>query len=257
MAAKIRADEQLTALALVESRNKAQALIMRGQVEFFEDKSQIWKRVEKSGQQLPAGAAMRLTGQVDQYVGRGAYKLLQALKIWPEIVVQGKRCLDIGSSTGGFTQVLLEAGAEHVVALDVGTNQLHEKLRADARVFSLEKQHVLKMDEARWREVGHAPAFGILVSDLSFISLTKILEHAWPWLESGGHWVMLVKPQFELEPAKVPRGIVREARYREEALERVKSVILRCPGAQVCATVDCETPGAEGNTEYLLWAKKS
>lgn len=256
MAAKVRADERLVALSLVESRNKAQAFIMRGKVEFFEERSASWKAIEKSGQQIPEAAAMRLIGEEDKYVGRGAYKLLQALNTWTEIPVQGARCLDIGSSTGGFTQVLLEKGAQHVVALDVGTNQLHERLRGHAQVLSLEKQHVLKMDDARWAEVGVVPRFDILVSDLSFISLTKIIAHAWPWLKPGGSWVMLVKPQFELEPSKVPKGIVKDPKHRKEALDKVVGSILSCAGAVMGASVDCQTQGTEGNTEYLLWVKK-
>lgn len=257
MKSKSRADERLGQLSLVESRNKAQALIMRQKVEFYDQKTSTWKRVEKSGQQIPSDAAMRITGEEDQYVGRGAYKLLQALEEWPQIKTQGLRCLDIGSSTGGFTQVLLEKGAEFVLALDVGTNQLHEKLRSDSRVFSLEKQHVLKMDQARWKELNLEPSFDVIVSDLSFISLTKIIAHVWPWLAPGGHWVMLVKPQFELDPSKVPKGIVRDEKHRQEALEKVKASIFECSGAHVCATVDCKTQGTEGNTEFLLWATKN
>ncbi len=254
--AKVRADERLVALALVESRNKAQSMIMRSKVEFYEERSATWKPVEKSGHQISDQSAMRLVGDEDHYVGRGAYKLLQALKIWPQIKVAGARCLDIGSSTGGFTQVLLENGADHVVALDVGTNQLHEKLRNHPQVLSVEKQHVLKTDAARWAELGVDPNFDILVSDLSFISVTKVIAHVWPWLKNGGHWVMLVKPQFELEPAKVPRGIVKDEKHRKEALDKVLTSILSCAGAKVCATVDCETQGTEGNTEYLVWLTK-
>lgn len=253
---KVRADERLVSLSLVESRNKAQALIMCGKVQFYDARLSEWKPVIKAGQQLAADAALRLVGETDPYVGRGAYKLLQALNIWPQIKIQDTQCLDIGSSTGGFTQVLLERGATHVVALDVGTNQLHEKLRSDSRVLSVEKQHVLKMDDSRWRELNIVPCFDVLVTDVSFISLTKIFAHAWPWLKDGGHWVMLVKPQFELEPSKVPRGIVREEKYRVEALNKVKDSILTCPGAEVCASVNCDTQGSEGNTEYLLWVTK-
>ncbi|HVJ65983.1 MAG TPA: TlyA family RNA methyltransferase [Bdellovibrionota bacterium] len=256
-ASKVRADERLVHLALVESRNKAQALIMRGKVEYYDERAASWKAVEKAGQQISETAALRLVGEEDKYVGRGAYKLLQALESWPQIPSSGARCLDIGSSTGGFTQVLLERGATHVVALDVGTNQLHEKLRSHAGVLSLEKQHVLKMDEARWREVGIEPSFDIIVSDLSFISLTKIIPHAWAWLRDGGHWVMLVKPQFELEPSKVPRGIVKDPKHRKEALDKVVACILNCPLARVNASEDCRTQGAEGNTEYLLWVTKN
>jgi 23S rRNA (cytidine1920-2'-O)/16S rRNA (cytidine1409-2'-O)-methyltransferase len=256
MATKVRADERLVALSLVESRNKAQALIMRNKVEFYDEKNATWKAVEKAGHQILHHSSMRIVGEDDRYVGRGAYKLLQALKTWPEILVSGARCLDIGSSTGGFTQVLLEYGAEHVVALDVGTNQLHEVLRNDSRVLSVEKQHILKVDEARWAELQVQIPFDVFVSDLSFISVTKVIPHVWPWLKRGGHWVLLAKPQFELEPAKVPRGIVKDQKHRKEALDKVKNSILSCTGAKICAAVDCETQGAEGNTEYLVWVTK-
>jgi len=253
---KIRADELLLSLSLVESRTKGQALIMAGEVEVFDSKKDQWSELKKAGQQLKKDTPLRLKTNKEQYVGRGAYKLLQAFDRWDAFRVQGHYCMDIGSSTGGFTQVLLEKGASKVIALDVGTNQLHEKMRADKRVVSIEKQHILKTDAAFWKSHSLEPSFDTYVSDLSFISLKKVIPHVWPWLKSGGSWLMLVKPQFELEKSKVPKGVVKNSDHRYEALKSVVDVVELCQGANVVGHEDSQTKGAEGNVEYLLWVQK-
>ncbi len=182
----------------------------------------------------------------------------KAFEVWPEILerTQDSVTLDIGSSTGGFTQVLLEKGARLVVALDVGTHQLHEKLRDDLRVLSLEQTHVLKVDDVFFKSKNLEFPFSLLVMDVSFISSTKVLRHAYDWLARGGYWVILVKPQFELEPKKLMRGIVKKPEYRLEALESV----IKLANELGCFKVigHCESPitGADGNVEYLLCLKK-
>ena len=165
--------------------------------------------------------------------------------------------MDIGSSTGGFTQVLLEAGAQNVVALDVGTHQLHERLRVNPKVVSLENTHVLRIEENFFREKNIALPFDLIVTDVSFISVKKILKHAAEWLVNGGYWIVLVKPQFELEPKKVPKGVVKNPEFRKQALQGVITLATELGCFRVLG--QCESPirGAEGNVEYLVCLQKS
>jgi 23S rRNA (cytidine1920-2'-O)/16S rRNA (cytidine1409-2'-O)-methyltransferase len=257
---KCRADQLLVEQGKVETRSKAQALILAGHVEYLS--ADKWKRVSKAGDQLLPGTEFRIDDPNLKDVGRGAQKLRGAFDLWPEISkhCEGASALDIGSSTGGFTQVLLEKGVSHVVALDVGTHQLHEKLRSNKKVLSLEQTHVLKINETFWLEksAGHSFEFpfGIMVMDVSFISSTKVLSHAHSWLVAGGYWIILVKPQFELEPKKLVRGIVKEPKYREEALESVIGLAKELGCFKVIGQSESPITGMDGNVEYLLCLKK-
>ena len=253
---KIRADQLLVEQKKVETRSRAQALILAGCVEYLSPKG--WQKVSKAGDQLHLDTEIRIDDPNLKDVGRGAQKLRHSFEVWPEILETtiGGLALDIGSSTGGFTQVLLEKGASRVVALDVGTHQLHEKLRSDERVLSLEQTHVLKIDDKFFESKEVKLPFDILVMDVSFISSTKVISHAFGWLKKNGYWVVLVKPQFELEPKKLVRGIVKEAQYRQEALDTV----IKLANTLGCFKVvgQCESPitGTDGNVEYLLCLKK-
>lgn len=257
---KIRVDELLVGQKVIETLAKAQALIMQGHVQFRlkAEPSAAWQDIEKAGQPLNAEEVeLRLKpGTQNLDVGRGAQKLKKALDHWTQIKPVGARCLDVGSSTGGFTQVLLDRGAAQVVAMDVGTHQLHEKLRADPRVVVMEQTHVLKVDAAFWNDKAIEPRFSVIVTDLSFISLTKIIHHVAPWLASAGHWVLLIKPQFELGPHKVPGGIVKEAKYHLEAIERVRAVIQSQSDLEWRDLIESPIKGGDGNTEFLLWVSK-
>ncbi|NCN27656.1 TlyA family RNA methyltransferase [bacterium] len=254
---KSRADELIVLANVAETRNKAQAFIMTSKVEFL-DKKNVWRLVEKAGQQLPGDAQFRIIGEIDQDVGRGAKKLRGAIDYWPDLKakIAGASCLDIGASTGGFSQVLLELGASSVACLDVGTNQLHEKIRNDAKVKSFEQTHVLKVDQQFWDDQGVETPFAVMVTDLSFISVIKVIEHAAEWLKDGGSWVILVKPQFELDASKTPKGIVVDDVHRQEALERVKMSVAKSTGLQVKDSIDCPLEGAKGNREFFLWVEK-
>ena len=255
--AKIRADELVLKLGLSENRSKAQALIMAGEVE-FRVKDGDWKKVEKAGLGLKeAEVEVRLTRTGPQDVGRGAQKLRSALELWPEAVAHAKVALDIGSSTGGFTQVLLEHGLQKVAALDVGTHQLHERLRQDPRVLSLEQRHVLKTQDSDWKGLGIDLPFDIIVTDLSFISVTKVIEHAAPWLRSDGSWIVLLKPQFELGPAKAPRGIVRNPEFHIEAIEILKKSVSQGKSLSWKAIAPSPILGGDGNKEFLVWLKRN
>jgi 23S rRNA (cytidine1920-2'-O)/16S rRNA (cytidine1409-2'-O)-methyltransferase len=212
--------------------------------------------IKKPGQLLPTRTHLQLKHQGVQDVGRGAQKLRHALRVFGEIDVRGRVGLDIGASTGGFTQVLLDEGAARVCALDVGTNQLHERLRADSRVVNLEKHHVLKMESADWARAGIAPPFEIIVTDVSFISVTKLVATVAAWLPPGGSWIVLVKPQFELGPKKAPGGIVRKPEFHDEAVAIVRAAI---EGISSLEWVDCvPSPifGGDGNKEFLAWIRK-
>jgi 23S rRNA (cytidine1920-2'-O)/16S rRNA (cytidine1409-2'-O)-methyltransferase len=253
---KKRADQILVDQVKVESRTKAQALILAGSVEF--KKNDRWEKVKKAGDSFMPDTEFRIEDATLSDVGRGAQKLRGAFQAWPilEENVKGKLALDIGSSTGGFTQVLLEKGAARVVALDVGTHQLHERLRKDPRVSSLEQTHVLHIDETFWSEKNISLPFSFFVTDVSFISVTKVLAHAYPWLSSGGFWILLVKPQFELEAKKVPRGIVKNSEYRKEALDRVLDTVRELNCFKTLGQIESPIKGTDGNVEYLLCLQK-
>ncbi|MEO5668610.1 MAG: TlyA family RNA methyltransferase [Bdellovibrionota bacterium] len=259
--AKLRADELVVKLGLVESRSKAQAFIMAGEILWARKDSNgetRWETVSKAGQALPEDSELRLKHDGPQDVGRGAQKLRKAFEVWPELShdVQGHLGFDIGSSTGGFTQVLLEKGAARVVALDVGTHQLHERLRQDPRVLSLEQTHVLKVETADWAGFGVELPFRILVTDVSFISVTKILAHAARWMAPGAAWIVLVKPQFELDRARVPRGIVREEADRQDAIRRVRIACEETGILTWCSLVESPIQGGDGNIEYLAYIRR-
>lgn len=254
---KFRADDLVVRAGLCETKSRAQSLIMAGSVVFrVASLNKDWALVPKAGAQMVEETEFQVTTEENKYVGRGALKLKKALEHWGEIQVLGARGLDIGSSTGGFTQVLLEKGALSVVALDVGTHQLHEKLRQDPRVVSIEQQHVLKTDENFWRANQILCPFDILVTDLSFISLTRIIGHCAPWLVSGGSWVLLVKPQFELDSSKVPRGIVRSEQHQQEAIDKVLACINLSESLVVRELIESPILGGDGNKEFLLWLQK-
>lgn len=241
---KQRLDVLLVERGLAESRAKAQALVLAGQVVVGE------QRVDKPGAQVPVEAELRLKGEVLPYVSRGGLKLKAALDRFA-LQVAGKVCADIGASTGGFTDCLLQEGATRVHAIDVGYGQLHEKLRQDARVRSRERVN------ARYLTAEDLPEpVGVLVVDVSFISLTQVLPAALPFLEPGGLLVALVKPQFEVGPEKVGKGgVVKDEAARREAIEKME-VFVRAQGLTVRGVMDSPVPGPAGNVEALLVADR-
>jgi len=237
---KTRLDKLLVERGLVESREKAQALIMAGEVFFNGNKA------AKAGQMVEADCALDLAARLP-YVSRGGFKLAAALQHF-EIDVTGLACLDIGSSTGGFTDVLLQSGAERVHAVDVGAGQLAWKLRSDPRV----KLHEgINARALRPEEIGER--VDLITCDVSFISVTLILPALTPLLRPGGRMVILIKPQFEVGKGQVGKGgIVRDPALHRSACLRVESAV-RDLGFE---TGIMESPilGAEGNKEFLLYA---
>lgn len=256
---KKRADELVFERGHADSRTKAQALILAGQVRFKKNPDAAWELVKKAGQPLAVDTELDVAlSRSQQDVGRGALKMRGAFAQWPELRAhaQGAQALDIGSSTGGFTQVLLEEGASRVLALDVGTHQLHERLRQDARVISLEEQHVLQMTDDVWNRVGMRPPFDFIVTDVSFISITKLVSTVAPWLRPGAPWIVLLKPQFEVGPKKAPQGIVRDPKYHQEAIALLKSSLETERSLRCRAVCDSPIAGGEGNKEFLTWIEK-
>lgn len=241
---KERLDILVLERGLAESRAKAQALILAGQV-VVDD-----QRVDKPGAQVSVDAELRLKGEVLPYVSRGGLKLKAAMDRFG-LDVSGRVAADIGASTGGFTDCLLQSGAIRVHAIDVGYGQLHEKLRKDERVRSRERVN------ARYLTAEDLPEkVGVAVIDVSFISLTQVLPAVLPFLEPGGLLVALVKPQFEVGRERIGKGgVVRDAAARQEAIDTVVA-FAREQGLTVRGVMDSPVPGPAGNVEALLVADK-
>lgn len=243
---KLRLDKLIFERGLAASRERAQALILAGKVLVDGQK------ISKAGTAVEAGADILLLGEDLKYVSRGGLKLEKALEYW-KIEVSGKICLDIGTSTGGFTDCLLQHGAAKVIAVDTGHGQIDYRLRQDSRVRLLEKTNARYLT---WEQVGEI--VGFIAIDVSFISATFILPAviaaAFPASDrEGRNLVVLVKPQFEAGREHVGKGgIVRDEAAQAAAVEKVRSALM----AQGCAETDViESPisGAEGNREFLLY----
>ncbi len=239
---RVRLDQLLVERGLAESRSKAQALVLAGQV------SVGGRRAEKPGHSVPADSRIEVAEPM-RYASRAGYKLEAALDHW-NIDIAGCVCADIGSSTGGFTDCLLQRGAERVYAVDVGAGQLDWKLRNDPRVVLREGVN------ARYLSTEHIPEpLDLATADVSFISLTLILPAVVPLLKANGRMVLLVKPQFEVGRGQVGKGgIVREPELHRAACERVEAAV-RGMGFET-AMMESPVPGAEGNKEFLLYARR-
>ncbi len=239
---KIRLDRLLVESGFAESRQKAQALILAGQVLVDEQK------VEKCGTAVSVEARVRLLGESLRYVSRAGLKLEAALDHF-RVDPSGKICLDIGASTGGFTDCLLQRGASRVIAVDAGTNQLDWKLRKDPRVTVMERTNARYLT---LQQIGVRVA--LVTMDVSFISSTLILPALPPLLEKGADLLVLVKPQFEVGRGKVGKGgIVRDPRLHEEAISRVERKIAELSFLEI-GRVESAVPGASGNREFFLHA---
>ncbi|HZP60586.1 MAG TPA: TlyA family RNA methyltransferase [Opitutaceae bacterium] len=247
-AKKIRLDELLVARGLAPTRAQAKALILAGRVRHGTE------RLDKAGRELPPDFDLTLE-QPPRFVSRGGEKLAAFLEKF-SVDLRGAHVLDVGASTGGFTDCVLQAGAADVTCVDVGRAQLHAKLRADPRVTNLEQVN------ARHLSAGDLPRtdYDAVVMDLSFISLKSVLPPVWAFLRPGGVLVALVKPQFEAGKAEADRGrgVIRDAAVRQAALDGVRVFALaELPAAQLVGELESPVAGAEGNREFLLGLKKS
>ena len=243
---KERIDKLLIEFGFAESIGKAQALVMSGVVVVND------KRVEKPSEEFLSDAKIRLKGQTaaSKYVGRGGLKLEKALDefaICPEKYI----CLDIGSSTGGFTDCLLQNGAKKVYAVDVGTNQLAWKLRRDARVEVRENVNARYLTNDDFNE-----KFDLIVIDVSFISVTKILPALVSLLNDDGKIIALIKPQFEVKKGEVGKGgIVRDEKKHQRVIKEVNQAAKET-GLQIVNIIESPILGAEGNKEFLALYEK-
>lgn len=269
----MRIDQLLVQRALASTRSQAQRLIAGGVAWQHGD---VWRRVAKNGDEVPADAPLRLLDDAEaRYVSRGGLKLEAALK-QVGLNPTGWQCLDVGQSTGGFTDCLLQHGASFVVGVDVGSAQLHPSLRGDGRVLCVEKCNARALsesdliaayadsvsatgqfeleNEALDASPNWAPAFDLIVADLSFISQTLVLPAVVPMLKAGGHLLTLVKPQFELQPGQVGKGgIVKDATLYAVVQQRLRETCLEL-GLQVTHWFDSPIEGGDGNREFFIAA---
>jgi 23S rRNA (cytidine1920-2'-O)/16S rRNA (cytidine1409-2'-O)-methyltransferase len=243
--AKLRADQLVVDRGLAESRAKAQALILAGLVFSGE------RKIEKAGQTLAEDSALEVRGREHPWVSRGGIKLAHALDHFGWDMTAAV-ALDVGSSTGGFTDVLLQRGAAKVFAVDVGTNQLAWKLRQDPRVIVHEQTNARYLTDAIVTE-----AVDIVVCDASFISMAKVLDTALDFARPGGRLVALVKPQFEAERGEIGKGgVVRDPEVHQRVCNTAAEWV-RSRGWSICGIATSPITGPEGNVEFLLGATRA
>ena len=269
----MRIDQLLVLRGLATTRSQAQRLIADG-VEWLQ--GEAWKRIAKNGDDVPENADVRLLDDSEaRYVSRGGLKLEAALK-QASLSVEGLACLDIGQSTGGFTDCLLQHGARMVVGVDVGSAQLHPQLREDGRVLCVEKVNARSLSATDFEaacvnytgaggqfdpeEHGDEPLnleFDVVVGDLSFISQTLVLPAVVPFLKPGGTLLTLVKPQFELQPGQVGKGgIVKDDAMYAIVEQRLREACAEL-GLTVTAWFDSPIEGGDGNREFFISATKA
>ena len=262
----MRADQLLQGRGLATSRSQAQRLISAGvRWQPAMTHAAAWKTIAKNSDDVPADARIELLDAAEaRYVSRGGLKLEGALR-QSGLSVAGKRCLDVGQSTGGFTDCLLQHGAASVVGVDVGHGQLHPAMRGDARVLCIEGVNARALDATDLiadseDETGATASFDenfeVIVGDLSFISLTLVLPALVPLLASQGALLMLVKPQFELQPGQVGKGgIVRDATLYTLVEQRIRESLASLQ-MQVLGWYDSAITGGDGNREFFVYATK-
>lgn len=239
--AKTRLDVALVERGLAETRAAAQRMVMAGLVFSGE------RRMEKAGQGVAPDAPLEVRGQPHPYVSRGGLKLARALDHFT-IPVAGRIALDVGASTGGFTDCLLQRGAAKVYAVDAGTNQLAWKLRSDSRVVSMEKTNIRDVTRAEIPE-----PIDLIVCDASFIGLRTALPAALALAAPGAHLAALIKPQFEVGKGRVGKGgIVREPELHDEVCATISAWLVEQSGWTVLGVTESPIEGAEGNKEFLI-----
>jgi 23S rRNA (cytidine1920-2'-O)/16S rRNA (cytidine1409-2'-O)-methyltransferase len=248
-AAKIRVDMLLVERGLVPSRERARAMILAGRVLVREQK------VDKAGVTVPEDAPVRLLGDDPAYVSRGGIKLAAALEHWP-IDVKGRACLDVGTSTGGFSDCLLQHGAATVTAVDTGFGQIAMKLRNDPRMRLMERTNARLLAPGALAAAPGNAELTLMVMDVSFISATLLLEPVFLAAQELIEAVILVKPQFEAGRENIGKGgIVRDPEAHQLAIDRVAERV-RSLNWQVVETIPSPITGAEGNHEFLLYARR-
>jgi 23S rRNA (cytidine1920-2'-O)/16S rRNA (cytidine1409-2'-O)-methyltransferase len=242
----MRADQLLVAQQLVPTRSAAQRLIERGAVEWAAPKG--WSVLRKAGEDLPETAQLRITDDAElRYVSRGGLKLEGALQRCG-LDVAGLTVLDIGQSTGGFSDCLLKKGAAAITGIDVGHGQLHPSLAADARVQAIEGMHVRQFEPGQ--------RFALIVGDLSFISMLGELPRLAAWLAPQGQLLLLIKPQFELGPQAIGKGgLVKDPELQHPLLAERARAAADAAGLRWRDYFESPIAGGDGNTEFFLWAQ--
>jgi 23S rRNA (cytidine1920-2'-O)/16S rRNA (cytidine1409-2'-O)-methyltransferase len=247
MPAKVRADQLLADKGLAESREKAKRLIMAGQIFLLENGQKV--PLDKPGKQLDPEAEL-VVAESSRYVSRGGEKLETLFEKF-RFSVEGKVCLDVGASTGGFTDCLLQHGAARVYAADVGYGQLDQKLRSDSRVVVMERVNLRNAPPDLLPE-----PVDLIVADVSFISLTKVLPPCLPFLKPGGELAALVKPQFELGPGAGDKGVIRDEFEQKRAVVLTADFFRARQGLEFIGSVPARIKGPKGNQEYLIYMRK-
>jgi 23S rRNA (cytidine1920-2'-O)/16S rRNA (cytidine1409-2'-O)-methyltransferase len=247
---KVRIDKLLVERGLVPSRERAQAMVLSGRVLVNEQK------IEKAGASVDAEAAIRLLGDDLKYVGRGGLKLEAALRDW-KIDLTGRTCMDIGASTGGFTDCMLQHGAAEVIAVDTGYGQIHTRLRSDSRVKLLEKTNARYLTKQDIVCTGGNAGISFIAIDVSFISVTLVLPAVLdstraPTATSRREAVILIKPQFEVGRELVGKGgIVKDEAAQQDAVQKVRQKMEALGGKNI-ELMESPILGMEGNREFLL-----
>jgi 23S rRNA (cytidine1920-2'-O)/16S rRNA (cytidine1409-2'-O)-methyltransferase len=245
---KVRIDKLLVERGLVPSRERAQAMVLSGRVLVNEQK------IEKAGASVDPAAAIRLLGDDLKYVGRGGLKLEAALRDW-KIDLTGRSCMDVGASTGGFTDCMLQHGASEVIAVDTGYGQIHARLRSDERVKLLEKTNARYLTRQDIARAGASDAVSFIAIDVSFISVTLVLPAVLESIvEARSHCevVILIKPQFEVGRDRVGRGgIVKDEAAQQDAVQKVRQKVEELGGKNI-ELMESPILGMEGNREFLL-----
>ena len=250
----MRLDQRILQLGLAPTRSAAQRLIESKAVRWLSPKG--WVVPTKAGEAVPDDAQVEVTNEDElRFVSRGGLKLEGALAACG-IDVSGRLCLDLGQSTGGFTDALLQAGATRVVGLDVGHGQLHPKLQADDRVQAYEGQNARDVEGSAFAADHAKHSFGFVTGDLSFITSTHVLPTMVDYLAPGGDLLLLVKPQFELQPAQIGKGgIVKDPKHFIEVENRLWQAC-KAHGLKVQRYFESPIKGGNGNTEFFVWARQ-
>lgn len=244
--AKVRLDQLLVQRGLTESRTQAQALVLAGQV--FSGEA----RLEKAGTRIAEDAPLEVRGAPHPWVSRGGLKLVHGLDHFA-ISAEGRICLDVGASTGGFTDVLLSRGAARVYAVDVGHGQLAWKLRQDHRVRVLERTNARHLERAQVPE-----PIGLITADASFIGLVTLLPAPLELAGPGAHLIALIKPQFEVGKGRVGKGgVVRDSGLHVEVCDRIRAFLDARPGWRVLGVEESPITGPKGNKEFLIAAERA
>ena len=243
MKKKKRLDQILVERGSAGTRAKAQAIIMSGEV-YVEG-----KQILKSGLSFLENSKIIIKDKNKEWVSRGSYKLLKALENF-DINIENKICLDLGSSTGGFTHVLLSKKAKKIYAVDVGTNQLHEKLLNEKKIISIEKTNARYLNRKLITD-----NIDVIVCDVSFISVKKIIKPNLCFLKNNSIIIILIKPQFEANKKEIKKGVVRDPNIHNRICEEIKTWLINECKSKIIGLVESPIKGPKGNIEFLVVAK--